>query len=325
MKKSNGYLLLAIIAVIVFNVLLIFSVSDREVETSLVRKYWGGSTQCVAYVQKYYKDVFGKEILNVGRAQDLYLKAPDYGLYAHRNGGRIAPQPGQIIVFEHRNRIGHVAIITGRLHDGVLITEQNWGTSRITTNGNAALPMTVKEGNYTVADRDGYKVLGWVGLTLENPTNYFDFASEDSRGWIPEHQTSIATPDDVSKWAVVVQGQEPSIISPIFTEPIAVSDNPYVNFRAQSYNFSSQQQDKPEQGFIHLRDEKDQWKEKVPFNVIQSTEMVIYSVDLSGLRDDFAITQLRVQLPDYARSSGNLWEFDWLEISSEQQGQAGRE
>lgn len=298
-KKTNIYLVFTIIFVVIFNIVLIYSISSKNIETSLVRKYWGGSTQCVAYVQKYYKDVFGVEITNVGRAQDLYLKAPDYGLFAHRNGGSIAPQPGHIMVFEHRNRIGHVAIITGRLHDGVLITEQNWGTSRITTNQNAALPMVVENGSYTVADREGYKVLGWVGLTLKNPTSFFDFESEDSKGWIPETKTSLAVPDDISSWAVKIEGQKPSIVSPIFIEPLRVSEYPNINFIARSYNFASQHQEK---GVVHLRDENDQWTTTVPFDVIQSTEEASYSVDISGLRDDFGITQLRIQMPDYVRN-----------------------
>jgi len=313
-KKINAFLLFAIAFVVVLNLALVYSRTKQNAQTTLVRKYWGGSTQCVAYVQKYYLDVFDKEITNVGRAQDLYLKAPDYGLFAHRNGGTVAPQPGDILVFEHRNRIGHVAIITGRLKDGVLITEQNWGTSRVTTNQNAALPMAVENGSYTIADREGYKVLGWVGLTLENPTNTFDFSSDDSKGWIPENQTSIAVPDDVSSWPIKVEGNKPSIISPIFIDPLYVSEYPRMKFEAQSYNFA---QDKQEQGVIHLRDENDQWGTTIPFTVVQSTGKVIYTVDLSQLRDDFGITQMRIQLPDYARNSGNLWEFDWLEISRE--------
>lgn len=311
-KIVNTYLLVAIVVVVIINLVFIFSYSPRSVETSLVKKYWGGSTQCVAYVQKYYQDVFDMEITNVGRAQDLYLKAPTYGLFAHRNGGSIAPQPGNILVFEHPNRIGHVAVITGRLNNGVLITEQNWGTSRITTNQNAALPMVVEDGSYSIGEREGYVVLGWVGLALENPTNYFDFESEDSKGWITENKTSNVAPDDVSSWAVTITGKSPSIISPIFIEPMLVSEFPYVVFKAQSYNYANEQ---AEQGVIHLRDEKDQWGETVTFDVIKSTSRVIYSVDLSDLRDDFGITQMRIELPDYVRNSGNMWEFDWLEIS----------
>ncbi len=317
MKKNQKKIIKLILAVALIGIVaasLVFVIArkSQEVQTSLVRKYWGGSTQCVAYIQRYYKDVYNIEINNVGRAQDLYLKAPEYGLYAHRNGGIIAPQPGHILVFEHRNRIGHVAIITGRLKNGVLIAEQNWGTARITTNGNRSLPMDMRNGQYFIHDRDGYKVLGWTGLTLENPTRNFDFTSKNSEGWTAENNTSIVMSGNDSSLAVEITGNNPSIISPVFIEPINVQNYPWLVFKARSYDFTLEG---TEQGAIHLRDENDQWGTVIPFKAQKAETAVIYSIDLSDLRKNFSITQIRIELPGYNRESGNMWEFDWLEIS----------
>ncbi|MEA1926402.1 MAG: CHAP domain-containing protein [Patescibacteria group bacterium] len=313
-KIINLILVAVLIGIVVASLFFIVAKKSKEVQTSLVRKYWGGSTQCIAYVQRYYKNVYNIEINDVGRAQDLYLKAPEYGLYAHRNGGITAPQPGHILVFEHRNRIGHVAIITGRLKNGILIAEQNWGSARITTNESKSLPMDTRNGQYFVHDRDGYKILGWVGLMLENPTRTFDFTNKSSEGWITENNTSVTMSDNDSLLAVEITGNNPSIISPVFIEPIDVQNHPWLIFKARSYDFILED---PKQGAIHLRDENDQWGTVIPFKVKarKAETSVIYSVDLSNLRKDFSITQVRIELPGYNRKSGNMWEFDWLEIS----------
>lgn len=312
-KKLNKFLFMAIVLTVVVNVVAFLLVKQQdELQTSLVRQYGWGSTQCVAYVQKYYKDVFDVEISSVGRAQDIYLKAPKYNLFAHRNGGSVAPQPGNIIVFEHRNKIGHVAIITGRLHDGVLIAEQNWGTSRITTNGNFSLLLTRENGGYFVHDRDQYKVLGWVGLNLKNPETSFDFSSDNFDFWIGENNVKNVTGDNRKTWAFNVTGGSPSIISPVFIKPLKIRDFSWFVFKAGSLgeNFED-----PRKGNLHLRDEKDQWRSVIPFEIRQVDELSLYVIDLSVLRDDFAVTQVRIELPGYSRRSGNLWKFDWAEFS----------
>ena len=220
-KKTIVVLIIALFAVL-FVLLFLLMDDFRMGATSLVKRYRGGSFQCVAYVQRYYSNAFDIEIRNVGRAQELYLKAPEYGLYAHRNGSVTAPQPGDILVFGHRNNVGHVAIVTGVIKEGVLIVEQNWGTSRITTNGGKPLPMKRENGAYTLEDRMGYYVIGWVSRTLNNPGALFDFSSVSHEGWIVENNTRKTQSKNEEAWTVAVSGGNPTVVSPIFVEPIDV-------------------------------------------------------------------------------------------------------
>ena len=94
--------------------------------------------------------MFDVEIKKIGRAQNLFDKAEEFGLYAHKNGESVSPQPGDILVFGHRNKIGHVSIITDVLEDGVKIIEQNWGSADITVNGDQPLKMDVSSGKFLI-------------------------------------------------------------------------------------------------------------------------------------------------------------------------------
>lgn len=292
----------------VFFVLLFLLMDDfRLGATSLVKRYQGGSFQCVAYVQRYYSNAFDIEIRNVGRAQELYLKAPEYGLYAHRNGSVTAPQPGDILVFGHRNNVGHVAIVTGVIKEGVLIVEQNWGTSRITTNGGKPLPMKRENGTYTLEDRTGYYVIGWVSRTLNNPGALFDFSSDSHEGWIVESSTRKAQSNSDDAWAVAISGGNPTIVSPIFVEPIEVDKFEKVVVRARVLGGKDSTE-----GRLYLRDENDVWNKEISFEPAKSNTWTEFEIDLSSFKESSKVTQLKLKLSDPSNSPTEKWEIDWF-------------
>jgi surface antigen len=277
--------------------------------TSLVKQYWGGSFQCVAYVQKYYRDAFGIEIQSVGRAQELYNKAPQYGLYAHRNGGITSPQPGDILVFGHRNKVGHVAIVTGVIKEGVWIAEQNWGTSRITINGGHPLPMLVENGAYTMPDRAGYYVIGWVSRTLNNPGNIFDFSENSTEGWIVENDTKKITSETNDVWSVRVDGKNPTLVSPIFTEGIKITDGSKIILRGKVKGNPAL-----ESGKLFLRDQDDLWRYEAPFSLESGENFQEVKIDLGSAGENFQITQMKLMFDSAPVPRKEEWELDWLRI-----------
>lgn len=313
MKQKENHkkmiLLLIVFLIMLFMVVLFYLVDDfRAGGTTLVKRYWGGSFQCIAYVQRYYRDAFGIEIENVGRAQTLYLKAPEYGLFAHRNGGITAPQPGDVIVFGHRNNVGHVSIVTGIIREGVLIVEQNWGSSRITTNGGRPLPMKIEDGTYTLEDRAGYYVIGWVSRTLNNPGTLFDFSAVSQEGWIVETGTKKTTNIDESSWTVAVNGSNPTIVSPIFIDGLKLNNYEKIIIRARIRG-----NEKPTEGRLYLRDESDLWSMEVPFSVDEvSDDLKEYEVNFSSLNQEAKITQLKLRLSYPSNPPMENWDIDWL-------------
>lgn len=313
MKQKENYkkitvLLIVLLAVALVAVMFYLMDDFRASRTSLVKRYWGGSFQCVAYVQRYYKDAFDIEIQNVGRAQDLYLKAPEYGLFAHRNGGVTAPQPGDILVFGHRNNVGHVSIVTGVIKEGVLIVEQNWGTSRIATNGGKPLPMKIENDTYTLEDRTGYYVIGWVSRTLNNPGTLFDFSSASQEGWIVETDTKKTENSLEGVWTVVVNGKNPTIVSPIFVNGLKLDNYEKIIVRARI-----QGNENPTEGRLYLRDENDLWSMEVPFPVDKTGEdFREFEVDLSSLNQNAKITQLKLKLSYPSNPAIETWDIDWL-------------
>ena len=126
-QRQKKYFLIGIVLTVGILEIAFFLMSEnlKNINTSLVKKYQG-SGECVGFVERYYKNMFNVKIKDVGNAQNLFGIASNFGLYAHRNGSNIYPQPGDILVFGHKNKIGHASIITDVTKDGVKIVEQNW-------------------------------------------------------------------------------------------------------------------------------------------------------------------------------------------------------
>ncbi len=289
----------------------------REAPTSLVRYFYGANNQCVAYVERYYKNLFGIEIKNVGRAMLLPAKAEKYGLHFHPNGGVVIPQPGDILVFGNKNGVGHVAIITGTLRNGVLIVEQNWLPFKITSNKGKALPAEYKDGHYYILDRyygenktarNKFWVIGWVSRSEKNPGRFFNFSDKDLAGWLPESDLKLSS-GEPEVLTLKATGRNPSLVSPVFLDGLDVSLHKTVYFRAKVENNTW-----AKKGILYLRDEHDRWSEQIPFQTDFSEEnQVTFAIDLSHLRKDFKITQVKLRLSDNSRW-GEIWKIDWFRI-----------
>jgi len=312
-----------IITIIILVVAIATSFLYRDnydaVQTSLVKYLDGASHQCVAYVERYYQNMFGIKIKNVVVAMNLAERAPRYGLYFHKNGGVVAPQPGDIIVYGNKNKIGHVSIVTGVLPEGVLIVEQNWIPSKITNNHGKILPAEYKDGKYYIADRyynekkkkNKFWVMGWVSRNSKNPSRIFEFTNNSDGGWLPEHDTRYYDNGNSEVWSVRVSGKDPRILSPVFLDGLDVSKNNKIVFKARVSN-----NEDATEGVVYLRDEKNKWSEQIPFKVDYfDGKFETFSIDLSGLRSDFKITQMKLKLANDNDSYGKeIWEVDWLRI-----------
>lgn len=317
-KKTKLIVWLAVIVAGILGVTYFFRDNFEEVQTSLVKYYRGANYQCVAYVERYYQNMFGIKIQNVGNAMNLAKKAPRYGLYFHKNGGVVVPQVGDILVFGNKNKIGHVAIVTGVLKDGVLIVEQNWYKAKITNNRGKALPATYKDGHYTVADRyydkkkkNRYWIMGWVSRTKQNPTPFFDFSVNDDQGWLPENDLRKIKSTNEKSWAVRVVGKDPRLLSPVFLDGLDVKRYSSITFRIKVENNNN-----ATKGVLYLRDGQDKWSQQIPFSVNYSgEEYQTIKVDLSNLDKDFKITQLMLKLTDKTgRRWKEIWKIDWFRI-----------
>ncbi len=298
---------------------IFFKNNFDNVQTSLVKHLDGASHQCVAYVERYYQNMFGIKINNVGRAMNLAKKAPKYNLYFHKNGGNIIPQPGDIIVFGNKNTIGHVAIVTGTLLDGVLIVEQNWKPAKITNNHGKALEAIYKDGKYTIKDRyynkrskDKFWIMGWVSRSDKNPQTFVNFSQNNDGGWLPEHNVIKNKSNNKEVWSVKVSGNDPRILSPIFLEGLSVDNYKQISFKVKVENNI-----RATKGVLYLRDEKNKWSEQIPFAVDYSNDKYqTFTINLSNLRKDFKITQLKLKLANNNNRMREIWKIDWFKIGN---------
>lgn len=319
--KAKNKLIVGIIAIISIAVGtgFLYQRNFDAVQTSLVKHLDGANHQCVAYVERFYQNMFGIQITSIGNAMNMAKKAEKFGLYFHENGSTVVPQPGDILVFGNKNTIGHVAIITGTLADGVLIVEQNWKPAKITSNNGKALRATYKEDKYFIEDRyysktskNKFWIMGWVSRTNTNPPTLFGFTDEYDGGWLPEHDVRYSKNDDGASWSVKVNGKDPRVLSPIFLDGLRVVDYGQIAFSA-----SVEGNNNATEGVVYLRDEKNEWSEEVSFAVdYADEEYQTFSIDLSGVRKDFRITQMKLKLANSNDGRNEIWRIDWLRIGA---------
>ena len=317
-KLILGGVVIIVIAIITG---ILYQKNFDAVQTSLVKYLDGASHQCVAYVERYYQNMFGIRIANVGVAMNLAKKAPNYDLHFHENGSVVVPQPGDILVFGNKNTIGHVAIITGTLKDGVLIVEQNWKPAKITSNQGEILKAKYKDGEYVIEDRYYSKtskgkfwIMGWVSRSEKNPGTFFNFTDKNDGRWLPEHNVKYNKDDNKDVWSVKVNGKDPRVLSPVFLDGLSVKKYKQIVFKAKADN-----NDDASEGVLYLRDEKNEWSEQIPFVVDYSSgDYQTFAIDLSELRSDFKITQIKLKLANDNDSQKEVWKFDWLRIGERQ-------
>lgn len=317
--KQKNFFLLGILLTIIILSIAFFLVSrnfknlNHSLRTSLVKEYSGGG-ECIGFVERYYLNVFNIEIKNVGNAQNLFGIASKFGLYTHKNGSTIYPQPGDILVFGHKNNIGHVSIITDVTKNGLKIVEQNWGGNVIGTNGNRSLPANFNENRYTIENRDDYHVLGWVSRTSHNPSNGSSFLiSNSNKNWLPDEGTKLnKSIKKTNNWNVAVTGYKPTVMSPVYLNGANSRGPSEVMIRAKILNNNKIS---PHSGKIFLRNEKGEWETEIPFQFQNSKNYTkAQKIDLRSLRSDFKITQIRIQLNDRPRVGIEIWSFEWIYI-----------
>jgi surface antigen len=113
-----------------------------------------GPNQCTEYIIRFYNVVFGMDTSRwSGNAEDWYENGPSWELKAYPNGGTVAPQPDDIIVWGG-GEFGHVAIITAVRDNAVDVIEQN-------SDPNTAYRTVTKSGN-TFPPEGNYYVKGWL-------------------------------------------------------------------------------------------------------------------------------------------------------------------
>ncbi len=142
-----------------------------------------GNYQCVKFMKRFYSDVYGINIGVIGVARNIYSMAENFHLYAFPNGGDVAPHPGDILVFDHSNDIGHVAIITNVTQTSVGIIEQNWSASSCT----ASLEMTVSNEQYDIDGRGTYSVIGWVRSPIAKALKWLSEQQNETNGSWQNH------------------------------------------------------------------------------------------------------------------------------------------
>lgn len=125
---------------------------------------YGLQYQCVEYVRRFYFLVKGIETREGkmerrwnGNANTYFRTAAQKGLDAFENGGKVRPQPEDILTFAG-GPYGHVAIITAVLPDRIEFIEQNFspsGTGSLPYN-----PVTNHVENRVAGDT--FVVEGWL-------------------------------------------------------------------------------------------------------------------------------------------------------------------
>jgi hypothetical protein len=121
---------------------------------------------CDEYVNRYYKQVYDKQIRIEGRkANDYYQNAAARGLVAYPNDGSVQPQAGDILVSEY-GEYGHVAIVCEVQDNKIFVIQQNWSDNGaderypITRDGSHVYPFDGKKGNY--------EVKGWLRANTDS-------------------------------------------------------------------------------------------------------------------------------------------------------------
>ena len=309
-KTKNFFVALLLLFVFVLATVLILENTSYKgkLGTTLVKKYYGNNFQCVAFVQRYYQNMFDIDVENFGNAQSLFSKAKNFDLHAHVNGGQVYPQPGDILVFGHSNKIGHVAIITDVNENGVNIVEQNWEGKAITTNGDLPLPAIYENGKYRIENRGSFYVIGWVSRTARNPEKTFYFENSDL-GWIAE-ENLLKQKKDEAGLELKITGRNPNLLSPIFLFDRKIISPERIDLRMKIDNESSL----GNRGKISLRDQNGNWSELVEFSVSPNVGFRVYSVPLENLPENFQLTQIRLILNDNPQIGKETWYLNWIQV-----------
>lgn len=130
--------------------------------------YYGQKWQCVEFVKRFLHQAYGHRMPDVwGHAKDFFdaevaqgKTNSNRGLLQYRNGGNVAPLPGDLVVFTN-GFYGHVAIISAVRSNRVEVIQQNiFGHPRDT------FTLTLRKGVHRVGEE--YAPAGWLRVPPMN-------------------------------------------------------------------------------------------------------------------------------------------------------------
>lgn len=125
--------------------------------------------QCVEFINRYYYQIYGKDIkVGGGNAKDYWSLASAKGLVAYPNGGTVPPQVGDIIVSKGNGasgNVGHVAIVKSVSANKIHLVEQNWHEGL----GDLDHVLAISSGNKIANFSSAYPVTGWLRLATPVP------------------------------------------------------------------------------------------------------------------------------------------------------------
>ncbi len=126
--------------------------------------YYGRRWQCVEFVKRYYHDHYHHHMPDVwGHANSFFDPAvkqgevnQSRGLVQYRNGGDVAPAPGDLLVYNY-GEYGHVAIVSKVESRMVEIAQQN-----VAGHPRTSLPLRKTEEGWILGASN--KPAGWLRL-----------------------------------------------------------------------------------------------------------------------------------------------------------------
>jgi len=134
---------------------------------------YGEQYQCVEFVKRFYSQALGVDTSHWhGNALDYYTMSPDSkGLMPFENATTtVPPEPDDILVFDAfgKDTVGHIAIVTAVTSGQIDLIEQNFSCS-----GTLSLPLSqdAARGTWTVGNRKGQPVKGWLRLKSRQPAS----------------------------------------------------------------------------------------------------------------------------------------------------------
>ena len=130
----------------------------------------GYQWQCVEYDNRYIATTFGLAIAG-GDAGTYYANAKKKGLTAYADGGKVLPQPGDLICWGGGGGSGHIAVVRSVGTKTINVIEQNRLCTSVDSNHEMQLTvtkdskgniLTVKVDPLGVNSKGGYWTQGWL-------------------------------------------------------------------------------------------------------------------------------------------------------------------
>lgn len=127
----------------------------------------GGDHQCTTFCIRYYNSVYGKNYVHYFDAHKWYNDTKNFpDLDRYRNGGSVAPRPGNILCMSGGGGLGHVAIIMEVTGSRIKIAQQNSGIPGKVWQHAIGGELSYNPSTRTISKPDGYTIQGWMRVSL---------------------------------------------------------------------------------------------------------------------------------------------------------------